>query len=128
MGRPEGTTKFDFNEEQAKRVEAMAAVGLRNDQISSIEGMSPFTLKNLYQERLTIGRAKGINNAAQTLYELAVKKKNLSALIFFLKTKGRWKETQGIELSGPDGEPLETKNDVTFKTVFREVPKDGSDT
>jgi hypothetical protein len=63
-------------------------------------------MTNYYNE----GRAKAVKNAGGVLYNLAIgdansgRRPNVSALIFFLKCQGGWRETTGIvfEEAKPD--------------------------
>lgn len=97
------------------KVEQLAALGLSREQIASSLGISQRTLYNRqaddaeFAEAIKRGRSKGVSVVASKLME-QVKSGNITAMIFYLKTQGGWRETQRTELTGADGGPIEVKS------------------
>ena len=44
---------------------------------------------------------------AQSLYRMATEGNNVAAAIFWMKARAGWREKQQVELTGPDGGPLQ---------------------
>jgi hypothetical protein len=99
MGRP--TTKVTA--EQRKLVESMAAVGIPSELICRVIGVSGKTLRKHYRDELDLAETKADAEVAGFLFANA-KKGNVTAQIFWLKTRAGWRETpQTIEHSGSVG-------------------------
>ena len=96
----------------------LASLGLTKEQIGYFFGLHPWSLA-LYQrqrpelnEALEYGRAAGIEHAAAALRK-QITAGNISAIIFYLKSRGKWREINTMELTGKDGAPIafESKSD-----------------
>jgi hypothetical protein len=91
-GRPKKTIKT----EDYEKVEKMAAY-LTQDQVADVLGMHRETFRKLCNENEALnrhykrGQALSISGVAQSLIKQGMDG-NVAALIFFLKTKGGWKE------------------------------------
>lgn len=85
------------------KVESLAAQGLTEEQIADALGISPRTLTNRkrdsadFADSIKRGKAKGIAVVTSKLME-QVKSGNVTAMIFFLKTRGGWSERQDADL------------------------------
>ena len=88
-------------------VEHHAAIGTLHQQIAKVLGLSLNTLKKHYREELDLGLARANAVVSGTLFNLA-RNGNVTAAIFWMKTRGGWQERAGLELSGPGGRPVET--------------------
>ena len=104
---PEGPGRPPHQPTEHSRVQVktLAAVGIRHEDIASKLGISADTLTKYYKLELDDGRIDAIAQVGQSLYEQA-KNGNITAMIFWLKTRAGWKETQVQEHTGPDGTPL----------------------
>ena len=84
-------------------VESLAAQGLTNQQIADSLGISERTLQNRkkdnaeFAEAIKKGKAKGIAVVTNALMK-KIKSGNVTAMIFFLKTQGGWKENNQLEI------------------------------
>ena len=84
-------------------VESLAAQGLTNQQIADSLGISERTLQNRkkdnaeFAEAIKKGKAKGIVVVTNALMK-KIKSGNVTAMIFFLKTQGGWKENNQLEI------------------------------
>jgi len=116
---------YDWNEEDIKRMEGMAAIGLKISQIAALMQCSLSTLdqrigadKKKFLEGgdpefnlhciLEKARAKGDGTIARTCYEVATETRNPTMLIWLSKVRLGWREH--IEISG------EVKHTVLYET------------
>src|SRR5262245_13594749 len=76
---------------QRRQVEAMAAYGIPEIDIARVIGIDPKTLRKCYREELDLGTTKANAQVAGFLFNSA-KNGNVTAQIFWLKTRARWKE------------------------------------
>ena len=77
---------------QRRQVEAMAAYGIPEPDISRTVGIDPKTLRKYYRDELDLGTTKANAQVAGFLFNSA-KNGNVTAQIFWLKTRARWRET-----------------------------------
>ena len=80
-------------------VEHHAAIGTLHQQIAKLLQLSLNTLKKHYREELDLGLARANAVVSGTLFTEA-KRGNITAAIFWMKTRGGWRETARIEHSG----------------------------
>ena len=140
VGRP----KFEIADDIMKKAEAYAAKGLTIDQIAAVLGISDATIYERQQEypdfydALKRGRATGIANVTNALYEKATVDKDLGAQVFYLKNRAGWRDRHEVEttvetkhvidLTGIDNESLKQLESVLEQSITRtgesrEVPK-----
>lgn len=90
----------------------MAAFGIPVDQMVHLvfdkagKSISENTLRKHFGPELATGKVKSNAKIAQTLFNKAVGG-DTTAMIFWLKTRARWKESHSLELTGADGGPIE---------------------
>lgn len=77
---------------QRRQVEAMAAYGIPEDEIARLVDIDPKTLRKHYRDELDLGATKANAQVAGFLFN-AARNGNVTAQIFWLKTRARWKET-----------------------------------
>jgi hypothetical protein len=77
---------------QRRQVEAMAAYGIPESDIARVVGVDPKTLRKHYREELDLGETKANAQVAGYLFS-AAKNGNVTAQIFWLKTRAKWRET-----------------------------------
>jgi len=77
---------------QRRQVEALAAYGIPEADISGVVGIDPKTLRKHYREELDLGETKANAQVAGFLFN-AAKTGNVTAQIFWLKTRAKWRET-----------------------------------
>ena len=91
------------------KVYTLSTVGTRHEDIASVLNISHDTLVKYYKEELDKGRIEANASVAETLFKQA-KEGNTTAMIFWLKSRAKWKESTQHEISGnPDGSPVEVK-------------------
>jgi len=91
-----------------RQVEAMAAYGVPEADIARVIDIDPKTLRKHYRNELATGHIKANSKVAESLFRKATGEgpQSVTAAIFWLKTRARWKETSAIEHGGPEGGPL----------------------
>jgi hypothetical protein len=98
---PDSTTR--------NKVFMLSTVGTRHEDIATVLNISADTLTKYYHDELAKGRIEANASVAETLFKQA-KEGNTTAMIFWLKSRAKWKETSQHEISGnPDGTPVEVK-------------------
>lgn len=102
-----------------KQVESLVGFGIPQKEICGLIGISLPTLLAHYRDELDLGSAKANSLVAQSLFNKATGDgpSSVTAAIFWLKTRARWKETQTHEVSGPNGGPIPT---VALDTLTHE--------
>jgi hypothetical protein len=97
------------NGDTRNKVFMLSTVGTRHEDIATVLGISTDTLTKYYQDELAKGRIEANASVAETLFKQA-KEGNTTAMIFWLKSRAKWKESTQHEISGnPDGTPVEVK-------------------
>jgi hypothetical protein len=78
----------------ASKVEAMAGYGLSAADIARVLDISEQELKTSYEKQLAGGQIKANARVAESLYRKAIGegRESVTAAIFWLKTRARWKE------------------------------------
>jgi transposase len=103
------------NEETRRLVKNLSAVGTRYEDIAAKLGISSDTLTRKYRQELDDGRIDANATVANTLFQQA-KSGNVTAVIFWLKTRAGWREKTQVEITGEDGGPVKIDT-----TVFNEL-------
>ena len=97
------------DETTRNKVYTLSVVGTRHEDIATVLNISADTLTKYYHDELAKGRIEANASVAETLFKQA-KEGNTTAMIFWLKSRAKWKETSQHEISGnPDGTPVEVK-------------------
>jgi DNA-binding transcriptional MocR family regulator len=94
--------------EETRRTVAMhVTVGITQERIAKAMGIGLSTLQKHYREELDTAADKANEAVANALFHQATVEKDTTAMIFWMKTRARWRETQEIDI----------KKETTF--VFR---------
>ena len=97
------------SDEQREKVKSMCAAGLTRERIASIIGIDHKTLLKHYEYELENASAIAVDAVAGALFNNAVNLNNVTAQIFYLKTRGRWKEAATeVQLTGANGGPIKS--------------------
>lgn len=90
------------------RVEALAGFGIPPGDIALVTGIDETELRQIYGAELDSGQIKANARVAESLFRKAIGegRESVTAAIFWLKTRARWKETQVSEISHSVAEPL----------------------
>lgn len=95
-------------EASRKQVEALASYGVPQEQIAKVIGISDRTLRTHYADVLATAAIRANSLVAQSLFTKATKGEgsaSVTAAIFWLKTRARWRERH--EITGLDGGPIQ---------------------
>src|SRR5262249_8423904 len=91
-----------------KKVEQLASRGLTQQEIADALGIGLSTLYEKkvefeeFAEAINRGKAKGIEEIANSLYESATKAKNVAAQIFYLKARAKWRDNDEIQINNTE--------------------------
>jgi len=97
------------NQDTRNRVYELSTVGTRHEDIAKVLSISVDTLTKYYHEELELGRIEANAAIAGTLFAKA-KGGDTTSMIFWMKTRAKWSETQKHEIGGdPEGAPVEIK-------------------
>lgn len=123
--------------DQRKLVEQLAAFGTTQEDICTLvthphdgKAISQPTLRKHFAKELKSGALKANVKVAQNLFAIATGegKGAVAAAIFWLKTRGGWKEVNKVELTTPDGKPLQHQmvpvNEKTIKAAVDKLEND----
>src|SRR5215469_14830710 len=91
---------FSVNEAVCERVRELAGVGVPQDDIARIIGCSPKTLRKRLRDELDLGVAEANATIAGCLFA-AAKGGNVPAMMFWLKTRARWRERTAADEEAP---------------------------
>jgi hypothetical protein len=105
---------IDVDRPLATKVEAMAGYGLAAADIALVLAMDPAELQSIYQRELETGSIKANLRVSESLYRQALGdgRQAVTASIFWLKTRARWKETHAEEQQVGPFEPV-----ITIKVI-----------
>ena len=91
--------KFVPTDEQREKVKMLRCCGVAHAMISNVLGIPLRTLERHFREELDHGLADANSQIAGALYQKALSG-DTTAMIFWLKTRGGWRETvQNLNLS-----------------------------
>jgi transposase len=106
MTKQVGRPPHEPTEQTRLQAKTLAAVGIRHEDIAAKLGITADTLTKYYRKELDDGRVDANAQIGKSLFEQA-RAGNTAAMIFWLKTRAGWKETNVHEVSGLDGQALE---------------------
>ncbi|WP_424411218.1 helix-turn-helix domain-containing protein [Pasteurella sp. PK-2025] len=106
-----GRPPLTFTNEQLAQIEALSAF-LTMEQIADYFGTTRQTLSKIMERQPEVslrykkGKTKAISVIGKSLFDQA-RGGNISAQIFYLKTRGGWKETQTVEVESNESNKIE---------------------
>lgn len=112
-----GTPPHIATAENKKLVAAYMIAGLSQEQAARSLGISVDTLDKHYRHELDNAHADAVAGVGGTLLQRAMAG-DTSSMIFYLKTRGRWSETQRLEHSGPAGGKIEVEQSQTAASLL----------
>ena len=87
---------FAATDEVRERVRYLSGVGVRQDDIARIVGCAPKTLRKRLRDELDGGIAEANATVAGYLFN-QTKAGNITAIIFWLKSRAGWREREAAE-------------------------------
>ena len=100
-----GRPAWEPTAEERKLVASLAAYGVRQEEIAAVVSVSVDSLARHCRKELDTGAIRANARVAEALYQKAVNG-NVTAMIFWLKTRARWRETDRLEVTDPESKPL----------------------
>lgn len=94
------------DEETRCKVESLSAYGVPQDDICTALGITKNTLIKHYRQELDLAAVQANARVAGKLFEKCMAG-DTTSIIFWLKTRAKWKETHVHESTGKDGNPQE---------------------
>jgi hypothetical protein len=91
---------FVATDAMREMVRKLASRGVPQDDIAKIVDCAPKTLRKHFRDELDRGAAAANAEMCRLLFA-AAERGNIAAIIFWLKTRGRWRETKETEGSTP---------------------------
>ena len=103
-----GNKPVPATETEREQVARLAGLGIPPTQIAAVVrgGMSTKTLYQKFGRDMERGRQSVNESVAQVILKKALKG-NDAMLTLWAKTRLKWAEKQQVEVSGPDGGPIE---------------------
>jgi hypothetical protein len=105
------------SEEKSRMVHKLSGLGITHEQICTILDISKPTLYKYYEEELSKGKAEATSQIAENLFRIAsgTDKNALTAMIFWLKTQAKWKETDVLEVNNT------TEQNEKFRKLINDI-------
>lgn len=97
-----GRPVVNRSEDLARRIKSYAAVGVPAADIAKTCSMSETTLRKLYGEELATAAIDATAQVAGKLFQQCMDG-NVTAQIFWMKTRGRWSEKTEVEVTNGGG-------------------------
>lgn len=97
---------FHPTEQQAKAIKAMAAYGIRHDEICIIFGITKPTLYKYFRESLDAAMTEANAKVAESLFKMAIGGKHVAAAIYWTKARMGWRDVQATQQLDKDGNPI----------------------
>lgn len=101
-------------------VKLHAMVGTQQEVIADLLGIDPKTLRKYYRAELDQSLAQANAVIGGSLFNKA-KAGDTAAQIFWMKTRARWRETNVIEHTGPEGGPVQIDASKLSAEAMREL-------
>ena len=81
-------------------VSALTSFGIVQDEISTYLDIDLKTLRKHYRRELDTGTTRANAAMAKRLFDAGIKDGSVPAMIFWLKTRARWRETDNKDING----------------------------
>ncbi len=112
------------DERDLKRVRTMVGMGMTQDEICAVIGVSKPTLHKYYRADLDVGAAEANAAVAQSLFKQATnaEKPNVIAAIFWLKARAGWRDADPREGVGKKEQRQQDAAEVASSSRFGVQP------
>jgi hypothetical protein len=105
---PMARTAFVVDEAMREKVRYFAGLGVRQDDIAKIIGCAPKTLRKRFRDELDRGVAEANATICGYLFA-AAKAGNVTAQIFWLKTRAHWREGTAADAQAADAQAADAQ-------------------
>lgn len=102
-----GSPGFNPGVGQAREVAVMCALGLEAKEIALVINVDEKIVKSYYRRELDISHKISNIMVARKALEMAMSGRFPDMTKFWLKAQAKWKEVAAVEVSGPNGGPVE---------------------
>ena len=101
-------SSLTYDKAVSAKVEALAGYGVPVPEMAVVLAIDESDLQAIYAAELKAGHTKANANVAENLYRKATGdgRESVTAAIFWLKARARWKETVLNEHAGVEGGPI----------------------
>jgi DNA-binding XRE family transcriptional regulator len=82
-----GRLPFNPTDDDRTKVSRMSSMGVTQEQIAKVFGISPKTLRKHYRQELDASAIEANFQVAETLFKMATSGTNTAASIFWVKTR-----------------------------------------
>lgn len=110
MSVDKGSPGFNPSVQQSREVQVMAALGLEPNEIALVLNVDEKILKKFYKRELSVSGKISNMVVARKALEMAASGRFPDMTKFWLKSRAKWKETSGLEITGKDGGPVEVSS------------------
>ena len=107
-GNPMSRRPHDPTPSLRQLVQLHATIGTRHDTIARIVGVDAKTLRKYYREELDLAEAQANATIGGALFNKA-KTGDTAAMIFWMKTRAGWRETNHHDHTSSDGSMSPTR-------------------
>lgn len=113
--------------ESRNMVQLLTGMGGTAEDVGRVLGVTARTIHRHYRTELDRGVAVANMNVAQSLYRKAMGNgpQSVAACIFWMKTRGLWRETDRREITGADGGPIDLRALSTEQLVGLIIEHEG---
>ena len=118
-----GRKPYQPTDKDRTQIKIMATAGIQQSIIARVMGITGPTLRKYFKEELETSMHLANAQVAAALFESAVKTKNVTAQIFWLKTRAGWKETIAYEGKKEKEKAEAEKKSVKFAAIQPPVLK-----
>lgn len=129
-----GRPPFVPTKEQRQLVKMLVGFGIPQEGIVQLvkddkgKPISRETLNKYFRPELDAGTHEANAKVAGALFKAAIEQNNVGAMIFWLKTRARWKETPTqVAFTDPDGNPVPPPSLADFYASIEMVKEKGRD-
>jgi hypothetical protein len=96
-------------------VSALCSFGITQDEIATYLDIDIKTLCKHYRKELDTGAIKANAAMAKRLFDAGIKDGSVPAMIFWLKTRARWRET--------DNQSVDSDGSITINVIKAKKPE-----
>lgn len=116
--------KFEPTTEERQKVYQLTAAGFTVENIAKViyrygKPISDKTIRKYFMKELETARIEAVGAVAARLFKKAMDG-DTASMIFYLKTRGGWKETSVNEITNPDGSMSPTRIEIVAPSMDKD--------
>ena len=117
-----GRPKHQPNAEGRQLVQLHATIGTPHATIARLLDIDAKTLRKHYRDELDLAMAQANAAVGGALFRKA-KAGDTASMIFWMKTRAGWRETNNMELTGKDGGPIRTEEASARELILERLAR-----